>query len=427
MTTNTSISVTLTPELRLERALKQAGIEKPSKITQLIVSGTLTNNDFKFIRQKMNKTLKELDMSEASIEDNKIGYKTFTVRLTSVSIPDSVTAINDYEFDKIKSLININVHPNNPSYSSEEGVCFNKDKTKLLKYPRGRKEELYTIPDSVKRIERSAFWDSNLTSITIPNSVTEIDEYAFMYCDNLISIVIPDSVKEIGNSIFYLCENLTSVTIPDSIISIGNYAFWNCKRLVSINIPNSVKKIGNSAFAGCNMLSSITIPDSVEEIGSWAFENCNRLTSLFIPSSVTKIGEQAFGECFNLTIHVDSDNPVYSSENGVLFNKDRTVLLSYPVKQHGDYVIPSSVKKIERYAFHKCSRLTSISIPDSVAEIGFYAFSNCTGLSTVDIPDSVIEIDLFAFDDCPAFITVHPDSPVYKSINGELFNNNAIT
>jgi len=420
MTTNSSITVALTPELRLEQALKQARIEKPSKITQLIVSGTLTNDDFKFIRQKLNKTLKELDMSEASIEDNRIGYKTFTARLTSISIPNSVTAINAYEFDKIKSLININIHPDNPTYSSEEGVCFNKDKTKLLKYPKGRKEEHYTIPDSVKKIDRSAFFCSELTSITIPNSVTEIDEKAFGYCDNLNSIVIPDSVKEIGNGIFHSCENLTSVTIPDSLISIGNYAFRNCKRLVSINIPNSVKKIGYSAFSRCNMLSSITIPDSVEEIGSWAFECCYRLTSLFIPSSVTKISECAFDECFNLTIHVDSDNPVYSSENGILFNKDRTELLRYPVKQYGDYVIPSSVKKIGRYAFFKCNRLISISIPDSVTEIEFYAFWNCTGLSTIDIPNSVVEINRFAFNDCPAFITVHPDNPVYKSVNGEI-------
>ena len=146
MTTNSSITVALTPELRLEQALKQAEVEKPAKVTQLTVAGTITNDDFKYIRKKMSRTLKELDMSEASIEDNKIGYKTFTARLTSINIPDSVTAIDAYEFDKLESLININVHPDNPSYSSENGVFFNKDKTKLLKYPKGDKRSITIFP-----------------------------------------------------------------------------------------------------------------------------------------------------------------------------------------------------------------------------------------------------------------------------------------
>lgn len=377
MTTNTSISVTLTPELRLEQALKQAGIEKPATVTRLIVSGTLTNDDFKYIRKKMNRTLTELDMSEASIEDNKIGYKTFTARLTSVSMPDSITAIDDREFARLEELINITVHPNNPSYSSEEGVLFDKDKTALLHYPRRRQEEHYTIPDSVMKIKKNAFQHSRLTSITIPNSVAEIDTESFTYCINLTSVIIPDSVAEIGNRVFFGCRRLTSITIPDSVAKIGRSAFW-----------------------GCKMLNSITIPSSITEIGGCTFSDCYRLTSLFIPSSVTKISNYAFDRCFNLTINVDSDNPVYSSENGILFNKERTELIRYPAKHYGDYVIPSTVKKIGDSAFEECSRLTSITIPDSVTEIdiGDYGF----------------------FDDCPAFITVHPDNPVYKSANGEI-------
>lgn len=449
MTTNTSISVTLTPELRLEQALMQAGIEKLSKVTQLSVTGTLTNDDFKYIRKKMSKTLKELDMSKASVENNTIGYKTFSAGLTSVIIPDSITSIDDFEFGRLDKLINITVCPNNLFYSSENGVFFNKDKTEILKYPHGRQEEHYdipnlvacigfyafhssklnsiAIPDSVKKIEEGAFYSSKLTSISIPNSIKEIDKNAFEHCCNLTSIHIPDSIKEIGHSVFGFCENLTSVNIPNSIIKIGSFAFHECKRLTTLTIPDSVTIIEYYAFYGCKMLSSFTISDSIKEIRGDTFKECYRMASLLIPASVTRIDESAFDLCFNLTITVHSDNPVYSSENGVLFNKDKTELIRYPVKQFGDYTIPHSVKKIGRYAFSECSRLTSITIPNSVTEIEYYAFKKCTGLTAIAIPDSITEINLFAFSDCPAFITVHADNPVYKSTNGELCNKSAIT
>ncbi len=122
---------------------------------------------------------------------------------------------------------------------------------------------------------------ADITSITIPNSVTSIDSHAFYYCTYLKSITIPDSVKSIGYNAFSQCYSLTSVTIPNSVTSIGNEVFVGCSSLTSITIPDRVKSIGDYAFKGCKSLTSVTIPKSVTNIGLSAFSNCYKLTSIY--------------------------------------------------------------------------------------------------------------------------------------------------
>ena len=283
---------------------------------------------------------------------------------------------------------------------------------------------------------------SSLTSITIPNSVTSIGDYAFGGCSSLTSITIPNSVTSIGSSAFEGCSNitsvtwnakncnsynfgsqvtsfefgnevevipsslcqgmtkLTSITIPNSVTSIGEWAFSNCYSLTSITIPNSVTSIGDDAFGGCS-LTSITIPNSVTSIGGSAFCYCLSLTSVTIPNSVTKIGNGAFSGCSSLTsINVDSNNPNYSSVDGVLFNKDKTTLVAYPGGKQGAYTIPNSVTSIENDTFSGCYSLTSITIPNSVTSIGWYAFYGCSSLNSITIPNSVTSIGVAAFGNC---------------------------
>ena len=152
----------------------------------------------------------------------------------------------------------------------------------------------------VTSIDDNAFSTSNIVSITIPNSVTSIGNYAFNGCSGLTSITIPNSVTSIGDYAFNNCSSLTSITIPNSVTSIGNYAFYGCSSLTSITIPNSVTSIGTSAFYGCSGLTSITIPDSVTSIGTSAFYGCSSLTSITIPNSVTSIRGSAFSNCSKL-------------------------------------------------------------------------------------------------------------------------------
>jgi len=158
-----------------------------------------------------------------------------------------------------------------------------------------------TIPNSVTSIGEYAFqYCSSLTSITISNSVTSIGQFAFFRCSGLTSINIPNSVTSIGISAFSNCTGLTSVSIPNSVISIGDGAFDCCKGITSITIGNSVITIGNYAIRSCSKLTSINIPNSVISIGSYAFAGCSSLTSVTIPNSVTNIGNNMFQDCSNL-------------------------------------------------------------------------------------------------------------------------------
>ena len=211
------LTVNLTPELRLEQALKEKGIENISDVTKLIVAGTLGKDDFRYMGKKMDKTLQELDMGDAVLEKNTIRAKTFyqPCELTAITIPDSVDSINLKAFNDCPNLHAITIRPNSkhPRALSDNGVLFNKDKTKLLYCPLGRKGD-YIIPDSVVRIGESAFeFRSGLTSITIPNSVKDIDRVAFRYCSGLTSITIPESVIYIGDSVLYSCSGLLSIHV----------------------------------------------------------------------------------------------------------------------------------------------------------------------------------------------------------------------
>jgi hypothetical protein len=280
-----------------------------------------------------------------------IGYAAFSgcSSLTSVTIPDSVTSIGGYAFKSCSGVTNV------------------------------------TIPDSVTAIGDSAFWlCSSLASVAIPNGVTSIGDQTFCLCSALTSVTIPNSVTSIGDSAFWGCSGLTSLTIPNSVTSIAGWAFANCSGLVSVTIPKSVTNIGYQTFEGCSGLKSVTIPNSVTDIGVGAFWYCSGLTSVTIPDSVTSIGIWAFDGCSSLTaITVDAANPVYSSVDGVLFDKNQTTLVMYPCALGGSYTIPNSVTSIEEEAFCDCTSLTSVTIPASVTSIGDSAFSGCMSLTSV--------------------------------------------
>ena len=265
-----------------------------------------------------------------------------------------------------------------------------------------------TIPNSVTSIGDYAFYYcSGLTSVTIPSSVTSIGDHAFYCCSGLTSVTIPSSVTSIGDQAFSYCYGLTSVTIPSSVTSIGDYAFYCCNGLKSVTIPNSITSIGDWAFSFCSGLTSITIPTSVTSIGNGAF-SCSGLTSVAIPSSVVTIGANPFSSCDNLeSIIVDSDNQYYCSVEGVLFNKSKDILLSFPIgKETNTYNIPSSVTSIGGGAFDCCNGLKSVTIPNSVTSIGNYAFYYCTGLISVTLPNSVTSIGDYAFHYCTGLISI---------------------
>ena len=314
------------------------------------------------------------------------------------------------------------------------------------------------LSENIETIGSDAFgWCCNLTEIVLPNSLVSIGNYAFCHCCNLTNIIIPDNVLYIHDGAFSTCWNLQTVEFSDNLLEIGSEAFNGCY-FTSISIPQSVTYIGGGAFIGCpvtsidvdegntcylsdeygvlfnkdmteliqypngNKRTEYVIPDTVEVVGEYAFnENfylttvtvpnsviriedfafycCSVIRTISIPASVEIIGEEVFNGCDRLTsITVDKNNLFYSSDSiGVLFDKNKTVLIQYPKgNEQTSYRIPNSVTKIADCAFNGSRNITEVVIPDSVTSIGIQAFE-FSHIECITIPDSVTEIGDHAF------------------------------
>ncbi|MBQ9078527.1 MAG: leucine-rich repeat protein [Ruminococcus sp.] len=342
------------------------------------------------------------------IEDGvtTIGHTMFydCSNLTSVTIPDSVTSIGDGAFEGCTKLNSIKI----PDSVTEIGGSAFKNtpwlNAQIMKDPIVIVNNILiegknctgnvVIPNSVTKIANNAFYEcKGLTSVTIPDSVTSIGIYTFKYCHGLTSITIPDSVTSIGSRAFEYCSGLTSITIPDSVTSIGDDAFLATPWLRSKQEEDPLVIVNGILTDGKTCKGDVVIPDSVTSIGGCAFEYCQNLTSITIPASVTSIGENAFSSCEYLTsINVDSENKYYASEDGLLCNKDKTLLIQFPNgKNIPKYAIPDCITTIGDYAFKGCN-LTTVTIPDSVTAIGAYSFVYCKKLNSITIENPKCEI-----------------------------------
>ena len=324
------------------------------------------------------------------IAEDKLEIKKYVGEWREVNIPSvvvqngkkySVTQIGEKAFANCAFLTSVNI----PNSISEIKFATFQNCSSLISV---------TLPNTIKEIGQRAFDGCcSLTSITIPDS-TYLGQYAFRGCSSLTSVTLPNKRLSSLSCVFENCSSLTSIIIPNGVKHVGWGAFNGCSRLKSVVIPNSVISIEDSAFSGCKSLTSIIIPDSVISIGKWAFSGCP-LTFIVIPNSVTSIGEGAFKGC--LSLHsITLSNNLTSIEKEVLKNCQSVTSIK----------IPNNVSIIEKKAFEGCSSLQSITLPDNITTIREEAFKNCKSLTSVTIPINLALIEEKAFEGCSSLTSI---------------------
>ncbi len=342
--------------------------------------------------------LKSVEIGNSVVSIGEYAFNNCT-NITGINIPDSVTSIGKGAFHNCEKLKSITVDEKNFYYSSDkDGVLFDKNKTSIIQFPAGKSPTSYIIQKSIKNIEYAAFYNCyRLTTVYYTGTQDEwnqivigsdnapilnakvkyISDTSSGSCGDNLAWVLDDegtltisgtgamTVWNSSISIPWLpyLKSIKSVVIEDGVTDIGRYAFFGCESLANVNISNSVETIGNSAFNGCKNLESITISYGVKSIGWGVFNDCSQLKS----------------------ITVDENNPYYSSdENGVLFNKDKTILIKYPEgKEETSYIIPDSVINVDSNAFENCSTLFSITIGKNVEEFSLSAIDYCSSLQNI--------------------------------------------
>ena len=394
----------------------------------------------------------EITNNIRSIGDSAFSY----CGLTNAVIGNSVTNIGSSAFDMCKKLKSINIPANVERLGGTAfWYCYDLshidlDNNRVINnfYETFRYSTNLTsirIGNSVTNIGSKTFSKfPNLTNVVIPDSVLKIADDAFEGCDQLplhfmnesekiliryspsnteSSYTIPDTVTCIMEGAFKNCTNLINVNVSDSVTSIPQHTFENCNNLVSVTLGNNVEQIGNHAFYNCSGLKNIYIPNSVTEIQEYAFKDCSSMESITIPQNVASIKGSAFQHCSNLKdINVDPENPTYSSVDGILFNKDQTTLIKYPPGKEGEYTIPETVLHIENNAFSECKSLINLVIPEGVEVIEPYAFRNLEGLQKVEFPSTLKVIGKDAFFNCVNLKEINiPDSVI--SIGAGAFAN----
>ena len=239
----------------------------------------------------------------------------------------------------------------------------------------------------------------NLSNINIPESVQEIKAYGFAGCWKL-DVELPGELTEIGDSAFYN-TNLTDIQIPDSVTEVGVGAFLDCESLEAVTLGKGMEGIPMQIFNGCEQLKEITFPENITYIGDSAFSGTG-LTAVSVPESVTSIGNYAFSDCQNLQTASVSNKLTYIAD-GAFARCNLT-----------EYTIGDQVQRIGRYAFTENNNLESITIPNSVTEIEYAAFEGCQNLLEIQFPDSLEKIENKAFDDT-AWYEAQGDGPVYAA------------
>ncbi len=401
------------------------------------------------------------DIKSATICDGveDITRYTFTCypNLETITIPDSVTMIENISIHDCRGLKNISVSSNNPTYKSENGILFTKNMDTIIQYPSGKEEMFYAIPDSVATVAEGAFaYNSNLMTIQLPASVSFVTEGAFGIANSLQNItvvdeneyyissdgvlytedmkgliayptakqyedfMVPDHVEWIAADAFNSVE-LHSVSFCEGLESIGSYAFANCRNLTEIELPSSLRYIENSAFAYCENLFRVTIANGVSHISKRAFQECPNMNEIIVPTSVTEIGDGAFdcgSESLVIRGHRGTIAEEYALNNNISFaelheGEDPGIVVSGMCGDSVTWMFDELTGTLTiggegaMYDFDEDTnppefaplrdRINRVVIEDGVSTIGDCAFQYCDAMTEIMLPASLSYVGCLAF------------------------------
>lgn len=311
-------------------------------------------------------------------ESNTAPWYSGREQITAVVVDRGVTGIGAYAFYGCVNLIDITL----PEGLTAIGEYAFKGCAAL-----GRVE----ILSGMTTLVRSAFRESGITEIVLPEGLQTVEYDAFNNCTNLRSVSLPSTLQDLGSSTFYNCSALTAITLPQSLTKIGSQCFYGCSGLTEIEIPSQVTSIEWGTFQNCTALKSVTMYEGLTSVGASAFSGCEALTQVTLPESVTELGGSAFSGCKNLTT-VNLPQGITKIQNSLFSGCSSLAAIT----------IPGSVLTIESSAFSGCSSLTAVEIPTGVSTIGSYAFSRCTSLTEMVIPEGVSSIAYGTFYNCTA-------------------------
>ncbi len=330
--------------------------------------------------------------------------------------PRDLEELGENVFSASWGLLEIDVESGNTHFKVQDNMLFDYDMSKVLLCPSGQRDPVeipdsvteigdfaffycddlvdYTLPTNLQRIGKRAFAFSGIKEIDIPNSVTELGEEAFASCYDLERVTFGSGLSTIPVYAFDQCYHLTTVDIPGNIQTIENSAFWGCSGLTSVTFKEGLKEIQDSAFYFSNSagggdddygysydsgntpgLKTVTFPNSLETLGRNVFANQSALTSVTFGTGLKNVSTEAFSSTGLVVINVPDENEYFSYSNNILYNKNKTEIYLGLDTLTGTLTMPNTVTKIGDYAFYHLNNITGIVLSNQLEEIGSGAFA----------------------------------------------------
>lgn len=398
--TNGEYAIQLTTGGTLQENLLEAGADLAT-VTTLTVTGPINGTDIDVLHGKLT-ALTTLDLSNANIFAGGDSYHNWNISNNtpvkgSNAYNTENNVVGDYMFNNMPQLQKL-VLPSTVTKIGKYAVAKCPNLTDMQQFPQG-----------VTWIDEFAFYNTAVSSITLGAALQYIGRYAFSG-SGLTSITIPDGVTQLLNYTFQNCAQLTEAHLPETMTGIGQYAFHNCKNLESANLPGRLESLGSYAFAGCSKLSSIEIPASLEVIGTYAFSDCSSLKNVVFNEGLTIVGNNAFQDCLSLT-KIELPSTVERVGNYAFCNCQSIASLK----------LPEGLTTADQYAFSSCKKLTEVTLPAGITHVADNLFRNCESLTTVNLSPATQSIGTYSFNDCYKLVNIDLSLATLNSIGASAF------